>query len=122
MKIRMMLVEDEERLRTALRDFFEGAGYEVDDAGTFAAACDLLAAAEYDVVIADLRLSSDNAGMEGLELIRRARLRCPAIRTILLTAVPPFEIMRAHLDGVDALLQKPQPLAEVARVVRELLG
>lgn len=120
MKTRMILVDDEEQLRTALRDFFETAGYEVDDAGTFAGACDLLGKASYDVVIADLRLSGDH-GREGLEVIRLAREKTPAIRTILLTAVA-GDLLGRPLDGVDVLLQKPQPLPEVARVVRGLVG
>ena len=120
MKIRMMLVDDEERQLSALRDYFEIAGFDVDSAGSAAAAAALLDSHVYDVVIADLRLSSADS-TEGLGLLRQARAR--DAKTILLSAVGTAEVReQARRQGVDAILQKPQPLAEVARVVRDLLG
>ena len=120
MKIRMMLVDDEERQLNALRDYFEMAGFDVDSAGNAAAAAALLDSHAYDVVIADLRLSSGDS-TEGLGLLRQAR--AGQAKTILLSAVGTVEVReQARRQGVDAILQKPQPLAEVARVVRDLLG
>ena len=105
---------------SALREYFETAGYDVDSASTAAGAEALLDNNAYDVVIADLRLS-DCDSTEGLELLRRAR--AGAAKTILLTAAGTAEVReQADRDGVDAYLQKPQPLAEVARVVRGLVG
>jgi len=115
-----MLVDDEERQLNALRDYFEMAGFDVDSAGNAAAAAALLDSHVYDVVIADLRLSSGDS-TEGLGLLRQARAK--EAKTILLSAVGTAEVREeARRQGVDAILQKPQPLAEVARVVRDLLG
>ena len=119
MTTRMMIVDDEERLLNVLREYFETAGFDVDGAATAAEADALLDVHTYAVVIADLRLSSGD-DMDGLGLLRRAR--SGAAKTILLSAVATEVREQAARDGIDAVLQKPQPLAEVARVVRELIG
>lgn len=106
----------------ALQDYFEMSGYDVDVAESCAAASELLAGEPYDIVIADLRLSRSD-DMDGLEVIRLARLQHPQVRTILLTATAPADVAEeARQYGIDALLQKPQPLKQLGALVRKLIG
>ena len=75
-----------------------------------------------DVLIADLRLTGVH-GNEGLELIRFACDRSPWTRTIVLTGYGSTEIeMEAIGRGVDAFLQKPQPLAQLVAIADSLTG
>lgn len=121
MSARLLVVDDEQSIRLALREYLEHRGFQVDCASSAAEAeVLLLATGTYDVVIADLRLSANDAA-GGLRLLRRVRERHPAIRTVLLTAYGSREVeVEARRLGVDALFAKSHGLAEVASLVRSL--
>jgi DNA-binding response OmpR family regulator len=117
---RLLIVDDEAAILFAMGDYLSRSGYAVDRAGSRGEAERLLAAALYDLIIADLRLGAEPRG--GLEVLRRARERQPRVRTILLTAYGSAEV-EAELAqlGAGRLLSKPQPLARIAEEVEELL-
>ena len=120
MKPRLLVVDDEESILSAIRDYFEPLGYEVDCARELEEAEALLSHIRYTLLIADLRLTGVQ-GNEGLELIRFARERSPWTRTIVLTGYGSTEIeMEAIGRGVDAFLQKPQPLSQLAAIAANL--
>jgi DNA-binding response OmpR family regulator len=121
MKPRLLVVEDEVAILTAMERFLAHQGFEVDTALGREAAERLLAAGAYDAVIADLRMSG-SFSTDGLALITFAKERRPATKVILLTAYgsPEIEAEASRL-GADAFLHKPLPLAEVADRLRSLL-
>lgn len=122
MTMRMLIVDDEESILFAISDFFTHRGFEVDSARELAEAEELLGKNHYTVVIADLRLTGIN-GTEGLELISYVREKSPGTKILLLTAYGSQEIQaEASRRGVDAFLQKPKPLSEVANVVSSMLA
>ena len=70
MKARILVVDDEDSIRTSLVKFLrDRKGYHVDAAADGAEGWGRLAAADYDLVLTDLVMP----GMNGLELIGRAR-------------------------------------------------
>jgi DNA-binding response OmpR family regulator len=121
-KGRILVVDDEESICLAMKDYLEHRGYVVDLASRLPEAEALLAPGRYAVVIAELRHSaSEPAG--GLRLLRRVRESSPDTRTVLLTAYgSPEAEAEARRMGVDALLAKAEGLREVASVVRGLLA
>ncbi len=121
MPFRMLIVDDEERILAAVSAYFEHLEYAVDCAHTLDEAQGLLDSRHYDVILADLRLSGIDCA-EGLEIVSLARRRHPSPRVVLLSAYgTPEVVQEADKRGVDAFLHKPQPLAEVARIVSDLL-
>ena len=121
MSTRILVVDDEEPILAAVREYFEPLGYEVDCARELEEAEALLAHVRYALLIADLRLTGSQSA-EGLELIRFVRERSPWTRTILLTGFGSAEVETEALGrGVDAFLQKPQPLARLAVIAEELM-
>ena len=72
MKPRILIVEDEEKLRRVLELQLQSAGFEVEQAGT--AEEGLRLADRADLVLTDLRLP----GMDGLELLARDPAAEPA--------------------------------------------
>lgn len=120
MNRRLLVVDDEENILFAMSRYFLAKGYEVDSAREAEEALALLANAPYGAVIADLRLTGVH-GAEGLEVISYVREHCPWTRTILLTAYgsPELEV-EARSRGADAVLRKPQSLANVAQVLTGL--
>lgn len=122
MKPRLLVVDDEEPILSAIREYFQPRGYDVDCARELEEAEALLAHIRYALVIADVRLTGVH-GNEGLELIRFIRERSPWTRIIVLTGYGSTEIeMEAIGRGVDAFLQKPQPLSELAAIAANLTG
>ncbi len=122
MKQKILVVDDEESILFAMRNYFDHLGYDVDCAREREEAEALLGSVEYACVIADLRLSAAH-GADGLEVLAQVRQRCPATRIIILTAYgSPAVETEARRRGVDAFLHKPRPLADVARVVKGLVG
>lgn len=118
---RLLIVDDEEPILFALREYFSARSYEVDCASAREEAEELIAHRSYAAVIADLRLAGD--GHEGLDLVGYASGRSPDTRVIVLTAYGSPEIERdARRRGAEAFLHKPIPLAELERVVAGLVA
>jgi len=119
---RILVIDDEEVILDAARDYFTASGFFVDCAREREEAEALLATEDYELVISDMRLTGAH-GREGLELLGLLRERCPRTRTIILTAYRSPELEGEVLRrGADRFLQKPIPLAEVARTARQLLA
>lgn len=121
---KILIIDDEEAILFALKDYFTICGYDVDCARNEARAEELLETADacYSTVIADLRLTG-SGGTEGLEIAGLVRRRCPSAALILFTAYRSPELeAEARRRGFNAILDKPRPLKEVAQVVSELLS
>lgn len=116
---RLLIVDDETSIRLALTEFFCTTGYQVDTADCRPEAEALVQRNQYDVVIADLRLSDE--GEEGLDILSTVRARSPRSRVIILTAfgTPTVESLVEQRAG-DRLLMKPVPLQELSAIVAGL--
>ncbi|HSK77983.1 MAG TPA: response regulator [Thermoanaerobaculia bacterium] len=122
MRMRILVVDDEEPILFAIRDYFEPLGWQVDCAQELEEAEALLSHIRYTLLIADLRLTGIHSN-EGLELIRFVRERSPWTRVIVLTGHGSVEIEGEAVGrGVDAFLLKPQPLAALAEIAARLTG
>jgi DNA-binding response OmpR family regulator len=122
MKRRILLVDDDHAVRLTLKAVFELQGFEVETAGTSAEALVHMKSNVYQLVISDLRMESEDAG---LEVIREARRQSYNPAIALLTAYPPS---REHHDEEDwvgrnsgSLLIKPLGTAELLRQVEAIL-
>ena len=121
-KPNVLIVDDEEPVLLAMREYFTSHGFAVDCSRDFRGAEELLTANLYAAIITDLQL----AGLDdkrGLDLITLARKRWPGIRIILLTACESPQIeAEARRLGVDAFLHKPRPLSELEQTMCDLLA
>jgi two-component system, OmpR family, response regulator len=118
---RLLIVDNEESILSAVKRYFALFGYEVDCARELEEAEALASYIEYDLAIVDLSLQ-ESGGTEGLEVLRFVRRQSPRTRTILLTANgSPLIEREAIRRGCDAFLYKPTPLAELAQLARGLV-
>jgi DNA-binding response OmpR family regulator len=118
---RLLIVDDEETIRFAVKRYFTRIGFEVDCARELEEAEALATHTAYRIVIADLSLT-DNGSTEGLEIVRFMRRNCPGARLIVLTAHgSPTVEAEAYKRGADAFLHKPKRLPELAEIVDRLV-
>jgi CheY-like chemotaxis protein len=86
MKRRILLVDDDLAVLLTLKAVLELHGFEVETAGSSAEAFARMESGVYQMVISDLRMETEEAG---LEVIWRARRQAYDPATALLTACPP---------------------------------
>src|ERR1700722_3545135 len=100
---RILVVEDDERIRSSMRLALEGEGYDVNDAASGEEALDLFADAPTDVALIDLMLP----GMDGFECCRALR-RQSAVPIIIVTARTDTHDVVAGLEaGADDYVTTP---------------
>jgi DNA-binding response OmpR family regulator len=117
---KVLIIDDDEQLVDAYRDYLSDAGYEVDCAQELEEAQTLLAYFPYSVVITDLRLSKLEFG--GIELIKHIREHSLPTRIIVLTAYGWPELKaEASGSGADVFLRKPTRLKELETAVGRLM-
>jgi DNA-binding response OmpR family regulator len=118
---KILILDDDEQLVNAYREYLTGNGYTVDCAQELEEAQSLLAHFSYSVLITDLRLSKLAFG--GLDLVRHVRENSLATRIIVLTAYGWPELKaEAASSGADLFLRKPTELRDLGNAIDLLAG
>lgn len=116
--MRILLVEDDRALHSALLALLVQSGYAVDGVHDGASAEALLRAENFDLVILDLNLPQ----MDGLDVLRAMRARQGGAAVMILTARGSSDDRVRGLDlGADDYLAKPFDVREFEARVRSLL-
>jgi CheY-like chemotaxis protein len=119
--IRLAVADDDPFVRALLAEQLRSAEYDVTACPDAAMALALLDAGErFDLLIADLSMP----GMDGIALIREARLRRPRMPAILLTgyAAEPAAVDEAESSpGAFAILRKPATGRQLTECIERLL-
>ena len=101
---RILVVDDDEGVRTFLAEALEADGHDVQQASDGAAAIRRLEAESFHVLVTDLRMPV----MDGMALVRRARAEQPELEIVVLTAHGTIETaIEAMKLGAFDYLQKP---------------
>jgi DNA-binding NtrC family response regulator len=113
---RILIVEDEDKLRRVLSLHLQGEGFETDEARTAEEALPL--ADRAGMVLTDLRLPT----VDGLTLMERLRLTAPATPVVVMTAYGSVEVaVEAMKRGAADFLPKPFSLDHLMTVVRKVM-
>jgi two-component system OmpR family response regulator len=116
--MRLLLVEDSERLLGLLAESLRGAGFRLDLASSVADLMSTAATVDYDLILLDLGLPDG----DGLEAIRSLRAKGSKAPILILTARGDVSDRVVGLDaGADDYLIKPFNHAELLARVRALL-
>ncbi|HOY29359.1 MAG TPA: response regulator transcription factor [Flavobacteriales bacterium] len=116
-KVRLLLVEDEEALRSTLRLNFDLEGYDVTTVANGPDALERLRGAHYDVVIMDVMLP----GMDGFTVVETIRLEGNATPVLFLTARTSGADRIRGLKAGEDHLGKPFELEELLLRVAKLV-
>jgi DNA-binding response OmpR family regulator len=117
--MRVLLIEDSERIQKAVARGLRASGYAVDTTGDGSHGLYLAESEPYDVIVLDLMLP----GLDGLSLLRRLRQQNKNTHVIILTARDTVEDRVTGLrEGADDYMIKPfafeELLARVGALVR----
>jgi PAS domain S-box-containing protein len=116
----ILVVDDEESIRSLLQNVLAAAGYDVIEACDGKEALKKCLVTPPDVIITDLCMPE----REGLETIQTLRQSFPEIRLVAMSGMTGHAtfLRTARLFGAAASLEKPLDLTEVSRTIRSLLG
>jgi DNA-binding response OmpR family regulator len=116
--MRLLLVEDNDRLASLVKQGLEKVGYNTDVVTTATDALDAVEASHYDVVALDLGLPDE----DGLTVLRALRRQGKSTPVIVLTARGSVRDRVAGLDaGADDYLVKPFALEELIARLNALM-
>ena len=116
--MRVLVLEDDERLRSLVVRTLERAGLACDEAARIADAEELMGLHEYGLIVLDRRLPDG----DGLDVCRRARAAGFRQSILMLTAMDqPEDEIEGLSEGADDYLGKPFDLEVLAARARALL-
>ncbi len=118
-RVRVLVVDDDDEARLALRRMLEAAGYEVREAANGRIAMSVCRSDPPDVVITDIFMPEQ----EGIETIQSLRREFPGIKLIAISGQPSASVYlrMAKLLGAQASLQKPVDMDTLVATVRSVL-
>lgn len=101
--VRLLIVEDEKKLRVLMSDFFKMKGYEVSEAENGIDASRILRQQEFDMIFLDIMMP----GMDGMEVCRKVRTQTE-VPILFLTALYDEETkLKGYASGADDFVTKP---------------
>ena len=116
-KMRILLVEDEEALADAVAEILKQSHYQVDVVYRGDEGYDYAASGIYDIILLDIMLP----GMDGLSVLKKLRKDGLSTPVILLTAKSEIDDIITGLDaGSDDYLPKPFSTGELLARIRAL--
>ncbi|HEY4183022.1 MAG TPA: sigma-54 dependent transcriptional regulator [Kofleriaceae bacterium] len=121
--MKVLVVDDQGAIRTALEILFEQYGIPTLAASTPAEALDLIASEDVGVVIQDMNFrANETSGVEGLELFRAIRKLDADLPVLLMTAFASIEMVVALVkEGAADYIAKPWDDAKLVRDVQKLV-
>lgn len=115
---RLLVVDDEEVVRRALRRSLAAVGHTVRTASSPEEALEALERDSFDVVLTDVHMPTGTA----LDILKRVRARTPDVPVVFLTGRPSVDTAARALEhGAFRYLVKPVPTAALIEVVGEAL-
>ncbi len=116
--MRVLIIEDEEKLCGILSRGLKAEGYSVDIAMDGQHGLELSATYEYDLILLDVQLPS----MSGTQVLQRIRSRNRQVAILMLTAKDGVNDKVEHFEaGADDYMTKPFSFAELSVRIKSLM-
>ncbi len=116
---RILLVDDDEVIRSTLCELLQQQDFDVTTAGSVPDALKLISSNVYDVLLSDLHMPGAGDGLTVVSAMRHAN---PKAVTMLLSAFPEMDAAsRAILQQADQILVKPMDVAALVNAIKERL-
>lgn len=107
----ILIIDDEPKMRSLISQALEKDAHRTESAGSLREAIGILDKVSFDVVISDLKMETDEAG---LEILERVKEKSPETEVILITGYATIEVgARAIRGGAYDYLIKPVKIADL---------
>jgi two-component system, NtrC family, response regulator PilR len=114
----ILIIEDEEGMREALREWLTEGGYKVEAAKNGEDGLRIISDQDVALVLLDLRLP----GKDGISVLKEAKTIRPQLKVIIITAYPSSQTKEAALkEGAADYLPKPFDLNDLEKLIRGTL-
>lgn len=118
-KMKMMLVDDEERFLTTTKKLLSKMGHDVETASSGPGALEKLRAHNIHVVILDVKMPE----MDGISTLKEIKRQFPLVEVIMLTGHATVESAVEGLkSGASDYLMKPANIEEIIAKAQEAFG
>lgn len=115
----LLLVEDDDSVRSTLTTFLELEGYAVDAVSSTREALEKLSSRSYPLVVSDIYIDAGT----GLDILEAARSSSPETKVILMSARGSMEtVMAATRGGAYDYIAKPFELDQLLEVLKRAEG
>jgi DNA-binding NtrC family response regulator len=115
---KILVIDDEESIRTTLSLILSEEGYLVDTAENAKEALEKTSASFYNVVLSDIRLPD----MEGTKLLAMIKDTMPRMRKMIMTGYPSLQNAIESVNfGADAYILKPFEMEDVLKQIKTQL-
>lgn len=118
MKLRVLVVDDDEAVRRTIRDVLAWSGFEVTAAASASEALTALQSASFDAVVTDMRMETHTSGYDVIAAARAGQPQC--VRVILSAHPIPAPEWRA--GGADAAFVKGGSIFDIIGALKDLIA
>ncbi len=117
-KVRILVVDDEEIVRTSLASWLEEDGYEVGTAESGPKALERLPEGEWNLALVDLKMP----GMDGIQLMEEIKKAQPDLIVIIMTAYATVDTaVQAMKKGAYDYIVKPFNPEDISLTIRKII-
>lgn len=118
-KASILVIDDEEIIRSLFRDTLGELGHNVTAVATASKGLELVKQRDFDLVFLDLKMPK----MDGAELFRQMKMLKPRLLVTIITGYPDSEIMaRALSQGPFGVMNKPFGESDIVAAVSNFLS
>ncbi|HLF20348.1 MAG TPA: response regulator [Bacteroidota bacterium] len=117
-KNKILVVDDEDALRTVLSAELEGEGYQVATAADGQEAINILGSSSYDLILLDIKMPN----VDGFEVLKFVKENHPKTKVIMLTGFADLKnAIESKKLGAEDFVSKPYDLVDLLTTVERVL-
>ncbi len=118
-KSKILVVDDEDTLRTVLSQELKGEGYEVETAADGLLALDAIKQNKFDLVLLDIKMPN----MDGFEVLKYIKQNHKDLKIIMLTGFADLKnAIESKKLGAEDFVSKPYDLVDLLTTIERVLS
>jgi UDP-3-O-[3-hydroxymyristoyl] N-acetylglucosamine deacetylase len=118
-KNKILVVDDEEALRTVLSTELEGEGYQVSTAGDGEEAIKILGSQQFHLILLDIKMPN----VDGFQVLKFVKQKQPSTKVIMLTGFADLKnAIESKKLGAEDFVSKPYDLVDLLTTVERVLS
>jgi len=116
--LRILIIEDDEEMRSLLKDSMEEEGFETDSVSNGSDGLRKLVKESFNLIITDIRMP----GLTGLDILPGIKKLQPEVPVIVITAFGSEEVYRRSIGrGAAGYLEKPIHTNKLKTLIHEMV-